>query len=319
MRAADWGRRCLKGRWKGAVAVEICRVLAGVLLLLLELGAVRLGGLSLSGRLQLTDWADGLRFWLHAGVLLAVTALDLFLVSPLLLGRAAFYDRLAEGQERPGKRTCVFQTVRFPADIDSLLTDTHEFVPIPGGKRGKVPVRTVWRFYGRGYWRAVGWRAALWGKSCLYGFFCFAPAALLWGYGEALQAAGEATPFRDITGLFCGLFGLFALLAGWVIRQLLMLRYMPAQYAVAQGLPLRAAFRESRRRMKGQVGEMAWLYLGFAGWLAACLLVFPYVYAAPLFQATRAAAVRRLPEAQEEPVRRKRSSRPRARLRRRPS
>lgn len=312
MRAAQRGRQCLKGRWKGAVAVEIIRVLAGLLLLLLELGAVQLGGLSLSETLRLADRADGLRFWLYVGILLGVTVLDLFVVSPLLLGRAAFYDRLSEGQERPAKRTCIFQTVRFPADIDSLLTDTHEFVPVPAGKQGPASVRIIWRFYGKGYWRAVGWRAVLWGKGCLYSFFCFAPAALIWGYGDALQAIGEATPFRDITNLFCELFGLFALLAGWVIWQLLMLRYMPAQYAVAQGRPLRAAFRESRRRMKGQVGEIAWLYLGFAGWLAACLLVVPYGYAAPLFQATRAAMVRRLPEEQKERVCRKKPSRLRA-------
>ncbi len=46
--------------------------------------------------------------------------------------------------------------------------------------------------------------------------------------------------------------------------------------------------------MKGQVGEMAWLYLGFSGWLFACLALLPYFYVSPLFLTTRAVAVHRL-------------------------
>ena len=60
-----------------------------------------------------------------------------------------------------------------------------------------------------------------------------------------------------------------------------MLRYMPAQYLLAEQPTVRAALRESRRLMKGQVGEMAWLYLGFSGWLFACLALLPYFYVSP--------------------------------------
>ncbi len=75
--------------------------------------------------------------------------------------------------------------------------------------------------------------------------------------------------------IFSAIFGLFALIAGFIAVQLVMLRYMPAQYLLAEQPTVRAALRESRRLMKGQVGEMAWLYLGFSGWLFACLALLP--------------------------------------------
>lgn len=86
--------------------------------------------------------------------------------------------------------------------------------------------------------------------------------------------------------IFSAIFGLFALIAGFIAVQLVMLRYMPAQYLLAEQPTVRAALRESRRLMKGQVGEMAWLYLGFSGWLFACLALLPYFYVSPLFLTT---------------------------------
>lgn len=122
----------------------------------------------------------------------------------------------------------------------------------------------------------------------------FAPAVLALGYGDWLRRGDSATAFTEITMIFSAIFGLFALIAGFIAVQLVMLRYMPAQYLLAEQPTVRAALRESRRLMKGQVGEMAWLYLGFSGWLFACLALLPYFYVSPLFLTTRAVAVHRL-------------------------
>ena len=67
-----------------------------------------------------------------------------------------------------------------------------------------------------------------------------------------------------------------------------MLYYMPAQYLVAETGSVRKAFKLSKEYMHGRIGETAWLYAGFAGWLLSCLLLAPYFYAAPLFLTTRA-------------------------------
>lgn len=101
----------------------------------------------------------------------------------------------------------------------------------------------------------------------------FAPAVLALGYGDWLRRGDSATAFTEITMIFSAIFGLFALIAGFIAVQLVMLRYMPAQYLLAEQPTVRAALRESRRLMKGQVGEMAWLYLAFQ---AGCSPVWPF-------------------------------------------
>lgn len=162
---------------------------------------------------------------------------------------------------------------------------THEFVPVRP-ETPKVPVRTIWGFYRKGYGKAVGWRLVMWGWRTVYGLACFAPATLLWGYSEVLRVSGDASSLTDVTRLFCGLFGLFALAAGWVVQQLMMLRYLPAQFRLAEGASLREALRDSRRLMKGNTGDAAWMYMGFSGWLAACcslslLYTYPLVFDHP--------------------------------------
>lgn len=132
------------------------------------------------------------------------------------------------------------------------------------------------------------------GLRAFWSVIFFAPAVLALGYGDWLRRGDSATAFTEITMIFSAIFGLFALIAGFIAVQLVMLRYMPAQYLLAEQPTVRAALRESRRLMKGQVGEMAWLYLGFSGWLFACLALLPYFYVSPLFLTTRAVAVHRL-------------------------
>ena len=307
MRAAQRGRLCLKGQWSRAVTVQLIGTTAGLVLLIIELLALRLTGIGAEQTVHVADWLADAAVWPQAAIIAGVALLDLLLLSPLKLGQAAYYDALAAGQEAPAGETCAFRALphAVPQEESETLSLTHEFVPPQkeDEPESAVPVQVIWQFYRNGYGRAVAWRAILWGWRTLYGLFCFLPATLLFGYGEMIRMAGDTTPLADITRLFCGAFGLFALLAGWVVQQLLMLRYMPAQYQLAR-MPsgrgaVRAALRESRRLMKGNVGRTAWLYIGFSGWLLACVLVVPYYYVSPLFLTTRAAYVRRLTRREE--------------------
>ena len=258
MRPAKIARKRLKGHWKAALLVQGTILAAGGLLTALEAGALLLGGLGLEQMLHIEDAVSSPALWMRLGLMLAAVLLDLLLTSPLRLGQAAFYDGLARGEPTSAKEP--------------------------------------WRFFSRGrYGRALRWRLSLWGLRVAWGLLLFAPGALILGYGEVIRRSGENTPFADMTILFTGLFGLFAILAGFVALELVMLRYMPAQYLLRRERKVKTALRESRFMMKGRTGEIAWLILGFAGWLATCLALFPYFYASPLFMTTRAGAAAELP------------------------
>lgn len=287
----------MKGQWSRAITVQLTVSAASLVLLVVELGVLRLTGIGAEQTVHVPAWIENAGLWKQAAIIAGVALLDLLLVSPLKLGQAAYYEALTAGQEPVGGKTCAFRPVVPSVQEAEDLSRTHEFVPPRAEKEAapQVPVRILWRFYRQGYGRAVGWRAVLWGWRTLYGLLCYLPATLLFGYSDMIRLSGDISPLGDVTRLFCGLFGLFALLAGWVVQQLLMFRFLPAQYLLAQGATLRESLRGARRRMKGHIGRTARLYLGFSGWLAACVLVFPFYYVSPLFLATRAAFVRRLP------------------------
>ena len=257
MRPAQGARKQLNGQWLNAVQVQLLIGAAGLLLLALEVAAVRLAGLDFGEAVHLDLLLSGQSSWLHGVIVLGTVLADLLLTSPLRIGQAAYYARLASGAH--------------PA------------------------VRSVWKPYKDGYyWLSVQWRLAIWWRRLAWGVLYFAPSALVVGYGEVIRRNGFSSPLAEITILFCGLFGLFLLIAGFVALQLTMLRYMPAQYFLTRCGSVRAALRTSRGIMSGRTGEMAWLYAGFAGWLFTCVLALPYFYASPLFLTTRAGEVMRV-------------------------
>lgn len=236
MRLAARGRACLKGQWAGAVTVQLTMLAAGAFLLVLELLLLRLTGIGMAETVHVPDWLANAGLWPHAAIIAGVAMLDLLLVSPLRLGEAAYYYQLTQGQARAREATCAFRAVRDTGSLTVPQSATHEFVPVRP-ETPKVPVRTIWGFYRKGYGKAVGWRLVMWGWRTVYGLACFAPATLLWGYSEVLRVSGDASSLTDVTRLFCGLFGLFALAAGWVVQQLMMLRYLPASSGWPKGHP----------------------------------------------------------------------------------
>ena len=270
MRLAKQARLSLKGQWKVAVLAQWMVLAAGLFLLLLEVAALRLTGLGMEKVIHIDEIDGDPGLLLHAAVIVGIVALDLLLTSPLRLGQAAYYYR---------------------------VTDSRRQKPVPS-----ACLRRYYRW--NRYGVAVRWRLSLWIFRVLWGVACFLPAALILGFAQLLRERGDGGPLNAVTVLFSQAFGLFALLAGFMALQLIMLRYMPAQYFLQEGKSVSAAFKKSRRLMRGRTGEAAWMMAGFSGWLLPCLLVLPYLYVSPLYLTSRALWVRRKEEERVEQERR---------------
>ena len=150
MRLAARGRACLKGQWAGAVTVQLTMLAAGAFLLVLELLLLRLTGIGMAETVHVPDWLANAGLWPHAAIIAGVAMLDLLLVSPLRLGEAAYYYQLTQGQARAREATCAFRAVRDTGSLTVPQSATHEFVPVRP-ETPKVPVRTIWGFYRKGY------------------------------------------------------------------------------------------------------------------------------------------------------------------------
>lgn len=267
-RPAKKARERLRGHWGQAILVQCLVIGSSLVLLLTELLCLRLFGIRAEEAIHLDELRIQPKLWLHIGIIAAMIVIDLLLVSPLHLGQAAFYDALAAGR---------------PASV-----------------------RQLWRGYRAGrYGRAVRLRLSLWMIRLLSGAVCFLPSAVVFAYSDHLRQTGLTTPCVDVCRIFCLVFGLFALLAGWILWEMWMLRFQPAVYLVAEGLGVCRALGASRRIMRRRIGGFAWFHLGFAGWLAACLLVLPYFYAAPLFMTAKTVVIRRYRRACPESAREK--------------
>ena len=267
-RPAKKARERLRGHWGQAILVQCLVIGSSLVLLLTELLCLRRFGIRAEEAIHLDELRIQPKLWLHIGIIAAMIVIDLLLVSPLHLGQAAFYDALAAGR---------------PASV-----------------------RQLWRGYRAGrYGRAVRLRLSLWMIRLLSGAVCFLPSAVVFAYSDHLRQTGLTTPFVDVCRIFCLVFGLFALLAGWILWEMWMLRFQPAVYLVAEGLGVCRALGASRRIMRRRIGGFAWFHLGFAGWLAACLLVLPYFYAAPLFMTAKTVVIRRYRRACPESAREK--------------
>lgn len=257
MTRAKRARQALRGQWKGAFLSHWILTTAGIVLFLLEALILRLTGIGLESTVHFDELMTDVRILPHAAIIMGIVILDVLLTSPFRLGQAAYYYEITRSN-----------------------------------RQEHISSRLLKSFYSHGkYMLSVKWRLYIWWKRILWGVICYAPAALIFGYGQLISERALEGTASDISLLFAGFFGLFALLAGFVAQQLLMLNYMPAQYLVGQTGSVRKAFKLSKEYMHGRIGETAWMYAGFAGWLLSCLLVVPYFYAAPLFLTTRACFV----------------------------
>ena len=255
MKTAQAARQMLKGNWLTAITVQCLTVTTGVLTILAEIMAMKVIGLD-SQVVFITDLWNGK--WQYGAILAGMLILDWLLLSPLLLGRAAFFWNVSAGKDEP--------------DFTLLFS-----------------------YFCKRYGKALHWRFSLFLRRIWWEILCYMPAAFLWACAGWIHRYGTGSLVSDLTLTLCTVFGFLSLIGGFIGSEMLMMRYLPAAYLLA-GNPEKGSrnlFRESRRIMRGHVGEMAWLYAGFSGWLLACVLLLPYFCMTPLFQTTRAIAIRR--------------------------
>lgn len=247
MKPSATAKTLLKPHWLSAVTVQGIGVAVSLLLWIAEWLAAK----ELSPLIASFFGTAALSGPLAAAVILTIALLlDLLLASPLRVGKAAFYRTLGEG--------------------------------------GNAFAKQLGRYYRSGrYGKSVRWRLALWTRRALFGVPCTLPAVLLFALANYTFQRGMTAPDEQLTYLLLLIASVFFLLVGLTVLQLLMLRYMPAQYLLEECGSVREAIRLSKRLTKGKTGETAALYLQFACWLPACLLGVPYFYAAPLFHLTR--------------------------------
>ncbi|MDD2417762.1 MAG: hypothetical protein PHR18_01825 [Oscillospiraceae bacterium] len=255
MTRVQQARQRLKGHRLKAIAVEFIAVAAGMLVPIASLTVLRLSGL---GAERMIHASELINKWYYALITVGLFALDWLLISPLLLGRLAFYMDIAAGDE--------------------------------------VKVRVIFKFYVIRYSHALRWRLSIQIRRLLYWSVCLLPAAFASGVAKAVRASGSMTPASDVIIMFCTLFGTLFFLAGLLFSETLMLRKLPAAYLVINNrdkkYPKRI-IRTSSKIMKGHIIDTFQLITGFGGWLAACIFLIPYFYVMPLFFTTRTIAVRK--------------------------
>lgn len=245
----------LRGHWGQAIGAEGSVIGGQWLLYLAEWGLLLWCGLPIDGTPAGSVEAGDYR---GAAVRLTVAAgivvLDWLLLSPLKFGRATLYFRILSAAP---------------------------------------PSRPLSRFFRGGrYRRALGWRLHLWGRRLWWSLLFWSPAVALWSMGEhlRLQAAGQGG-MSPLSPLF-SMSGTLLYLVGWLLVEVMMLRYLPAACGMEQGMTVRAAFRHSRRVMKGHLDALLRFYGRNLWRLCSCVLVLPALYVMPLFRMERAYRLR---------------------------
>lgn len=255
MKRAQQARKCLKGHWTAAVAVECIIAAAGMLIPLAFLASLRFFGLSAEKMTDINDLIYG--EWLYAAVTLALLLMDWLILSPLILGRQLFYWQLASGCNAPAK--------------------------------------LILNFYGRRYVHSLRWRLSMFLWRILCWVVCMLPAAAITGIAKAVRQNGVNSAVTDVILLFSTFFGFIFFVAGLLVIEIMMIRRLPSTVLIFKNdtkkYPKRL-FKNSARIMKGHVADTFQLVTGFGGWFTFCLLIFPYLYVAPLFFTTRMIAVR---------------------------
>lgn len=262
MRPAQKARKQLEGSWMISIAVQTVVLAAWMLVLFMELAVLRLSGLGVETVVSATSLWNGQ--WMYGVMTIGFLLMDWLILSPLYLGQRYYFWMLAKGLE--------------------------------------ASFSLIFVFYGHRYSRSLHWRFSLFLRRLMWSALCFLPAALITGYAQLVRQSGAGTPLADITMMFCTLFGFILLFAGMLVSELVMLRYFPASYLILNhpDEPVGKLFHESRLIMKGNIGDLFWVYIGFIGWFLSCLLLIPYFYVAPLFNTTKALTAHRYMQQKKE-------------------
>jgi uncharacterized membrane protein len=263
MTRTQQARERLKGNWAQAITVECICISVGMLIPMSSIASLRLLGLNVETVIHASDLYTG--GWIYALLTLAFLVMDWLLLSPLLLGKHAFYRQLVLGNE--------------------------------------APFYLIFGFFGRRYFHALRWRLSMFFHRFLTMFIYLTPAAAAAGIAKAVRQSGSQSTAADITLLFCTLLGLFFFFSGLLIGEIRMLRRLPAAYMLIENpekkYPKRL-FKKSAHKMRGHMIEMFNLIAGFTGWFAACIFIIPFLYVIPIFNTTRTIAVSQIVAEEKE-------------------
>ena len=241
-------RSILAGHWAPAFLTQSIWLCGLLLLLIVEILLRQLIGIP-TAQTILAMLHPALQSVLpYALVLAGMLLMDLLLLSPLRLGRVKYFRRQMEGEDS---------------------------------------IRELFSFYrGRRYGRAIWWRLRLWARYLLWGCLFLFPGSLALGW-SALIRTGAVSDVTGMLMLCLNLIGVLSLLSGFIALCLWMLRYQPAALLLAEDEPAGNVFRRSARAMKGELGELTWLYLRLSGWVVGEWLLLPGFYAGPLVATAR--------------------------------
>lgn len=246
----------LRGNWGQAVWVEGCAIGGEWLLQLVEWGLLLWCGLPVGQALVWPTDGDHAPFFLRLAILVGMVMLDWLVLSPVKLGRATLYCRI-------------------------LSSD----YPVPTGH-----LRRCFRW--KRYRRALLWRLHRWGRRLWWSLLLWTPAITLWSVGEQMRLASLRQSAYPLLPLLLLIGGTVLLVLGWLGVEVLMLRYLPVAYFIERGMPVKAAFRQSPRVMKGHMDSLLRFYGRHLLRLCSCVLVLPSLYVMPLFRMEQAGRVR---------------------------
>ncbi len=246
----------LKGNWGQAVLAEGGILCVQILLTLAEWGIMLGLGVRIGSAMFLYPSTDIRPVLARMVIMIVLVVLDLLILSPLKLGRSVFYWQM----------------------VNSVR-------PVEGS-------RTRY-FEGRLYGQAIHWRLRLWGWRLLWSLLLWLPAIALLGVGEWLRLDSLRRGAMDFTCVVFLLMGIIAFLGGWLVAEMVMMRYRPAAYGIGQGMKVKEAFRWAVTVTKGRTESILWLYLRYALGLLSCLFGLPALYVMPLFQTEQAWLIRK--------------------------
>ncbi len=146
----------------------------------------------------------------------------------------------------------------------------------------------LFRFYKHGYVHSVTWRIRLWLRRIGWHVILSLPSALFLYISRTVEKNGSET-----LAMIAFIFSLLFLVVAFIVTEILLFRYIPAVYLLSKGIPSREALLLSKRLSKGYTNHWALLYLDYAGWSLAFLLLIPFFYVSPLFHVARAATAKR--------------------------
>ena len=202
------------------------------------------------------------------GALWLVLALDLFLVSPLLLGRQAWY-----------------------LSVSRSNMATREFYRPTRRDLLKAVFCCARATYVSQWWRAIAWRWGWWWRCVAVSAVSVLPAlsalSLSFLTGDNLLGVGLRLSLQIGAGV--------ALFVGGVVMLWWLVGYYPAVYLIAEGMPVSQAFASSRRMMRGYEGR--WITAVLRRLWCVGLSWLPVVgwYAMPrIYNALAALAAKRL-------------------------